>query len=215
VGSFGVSPGGQLDLSIVEVPVGDDGYACPTDLLLFDDVGAGSVHANGIRCGTYLEIVLGYGDGTFRPDLGVRRDQMASFLARTVTAAGLELPPAQHGFTDISGNTHEEAIGQLAAAGIVRGTTATTYEPRLTVTREQMASYLVRTLEWTRGEQLSAPPSPFTDITSQTHRRSIDVAYDLGLTRGITPTTYGPRLDTRRDQTATFTNRLLVQVLEE
>jgi hypothetical protein len=214
-GTFGVSPAGQLELVVDERARDDGGFDCPTDLWLFEDVSEANVHLGSIRCGTYLEIVRGYPDGTFRPELGVRRDQMASFIARTVTAAGVSLPEAQHGFADLGGNAHEEAIGQLAAAGIVRGTTSTSYSPARVVTRDQMATYLVRTLEWSRDEQLTAPRSPYTDIAGNTHRRSIDVAHDQGLTVGRTPTTYGPRDSVRRGQSATFAMRLLGRIIAD
>jgi hypothetical protein len=179
----------------------------------FSDVPVDNVHRHNIDCAAFHEIALGYPDGTYRPANGVQRDQMASFIVRTLEAAGHTLPAAEHTFTDIAGNTHERAIGQLAAADIVRGRTATTYAPAGTVTRDQMASYLVRALDWALDTTHTAPASPFTDVAGNTHEQAIHTAYDLELTTGRTATTYEPRMDVRRDQMASFLIRLLPQAM--
>ena len=180
---------------------------------VFPDVSADNVHVHAIDCAAYHEIALGYADGTYRPANGVRRDQMASFIVRTLEAAGHTLPAADHAFTDIAGNTHEQAIGRLAAADIVLGRTPTEYAPARTVTRDQMASYLVRALDWALDTTHTAPTSPFTDIAGNTHEQAIHTAYDLELTTGRTETTYEPRADVRRDQMASFLIRLLPQAM--
>ena len=179
----------------------------------FPDVHPDNVHVHNIDCAAYHGIALGYTDGTYRPANGVRRDQMASFIVRTLETAGHTLPAAEHTFTDITGNTHETAIGQLAAADIVLGRAPTTYAPARTVTRDQMASYLVRALDWALDTTHTAPASPFTDITGNTHEQAIHTAYDLELTTGRTETSYQPRTDVRRDQMASFLVRLLPQAM--
>jgi hypothetical protein len=139
---------------------------------------------------------------------------MASFVVRTLEAAGHTLPAGDHDFTDIAGNAHDQAIGQLAAAGIVRGHTPSSYAPAGTVTRDQMASYLVRALDWALQTTHTATDSPFTDIAGNTHEQAIHTAYDLGLTTGRTETTYDPRAGVRRDQMASFLIRLLPQAMQ-
>ncbi len=52
------------------------------------------VHVRNVDCVTEAGIALGFGDNTYRPRLAVRRDQMASFIARTIEAAGHDLPDA-------------------------------------------------------------------------------------------------------------------------
>lgn len=188
---------------------------CPAPRIapVFGDVSPDSVHVDAIDCAAYHEIALGYADDTYRPATSVRRDQMASFIVRTLEAAGHTLPAPAHPFTDIAGSTHERAIGQLAAADIVLGRSPTEYAPARTVTRDQMASYLVRALDWARDTTHSGPESPFTDVAGNTHEQAIHTAYDLGLTTGRTDTTYEPRTDVRRDQMATFLVRLLPQAM--
>ena len=185
----------------------------PRNISMFTDVSAGNVHVHAIDCAAYHEVALGYPDGTYGPADGVRRDQMASFIIRTLEAPGHTLPTGQHAFTDVAGNAHEQAIGQLAAANIVLGRTPTSYAPAGTVTRDQMASYLVRALDWALDTTHTAPSSPFTDIAGNTHEQAINTAFGLELTTGSTDTSYAPGPDVRRDQMASFLVRLLPQAM--
>lgn len=96
-----------------------------------------------------LGITAGTGAGTFTPEGAVPRWQMAVFLTRHIEVAGLELPdPIFWGFTDIGHllPEYQDAIHQMAQLGITTGTGATTFDPEAFVTREQMATFLARTL---------------------------------------------------------------------
>ncbi len=80
------------------------------------------------------------------PDSAVTRDQMAVFLLRAKHGAGYQ-PPAATGtmFTDVPlTQPFAKWIEQLAREGITGGCGPTTYCPDNTVTRDQMAVFLVR-----------------------------------------------------------------------
>ena len=86
---------------------------------------------------------------TFSPNDTVSRWQMALFITRQLTAAGVALPSgAPQGFTDIGGlsSATQTAINQLAQLGISKGTTATTFDPTGNVNRWQMGLFLARDL---------------------------------------------------------------------
>ncbi|MGH2382220.1 MAG: S-layer homology domain-containing protein [Candidatus Limnocylindria bacterium] len=86
------------------------------------------------------KITAGCDDHRYCPTDPVRRDQMASFLAR---AFHLPATPVDF-FSDDEGNIHEDAINRVAAAGITFGCAVNRYCPSGAVTREQMASFLTR-----------------------------------------------------------------------
>jgi hypothetical protein len=174
----------------------------------FPDV-TGGVHAGNIECVAGYGIALGFRDGTYGPLRDVRRDQMASFIARMLRSGGVDLPASPpDAFRDDNGSTHELAINQLAALGIVQGRSAGVYAPLDEVTRAQMASFVVRAVEYALGEDLPAPRSPFADVPSSgPHYANIDKAYAAGIVQGRTSTTYAPNDDVRRDQMASFIAR--------
>ena len=97
-----------------------------------------------------VDVTKGVGDNTFAPYGAVTRWQMALFLTRLVSATGLALPDgADQGFNDIGGVSAEArlAINQLAQLGITTGTGPATFSPDTAVTRQQMASFVARTIE--------------------------------------------------------------------
>ena len=111
--------------------------ATSTDYFDDDD---GSLFEGDINRVAAAGIATGCGTRTFCPNDPVRRDQMASFLARALALPGT----ATDFFTDDAGNIHETNINRVAAAGITKGCSATMYCPKLNVTREQMAAFLHR-----------------------------------------------------------------------
>lgn len=178
------------------------------------------VHQLTVDCAAALEISIGKpskGKLLFLPAAATRRDWMASFIVRTLEAAGYDLPaPSDQGFNDVEGNTHEDNINILADIGVTKGTTDTTFAPGELVRRDQMVSFLVRAAVYAfEGEGgpgfVAQEPFPFDDVDDDNvHRDNIAVAAEvLGLTEGITESTFGPRKDTRRDQMATFLVRLV------
>lgn len=176
------------------------------------------VHRAAVDCAAFLSIALGTPTGSgrteYRPAHGVTRAAMASFVARTLLVAGVQLPPpSQERFDDVEHSVHEEAIHRLRAAGVVSGRTSRTYGPHDPLTRGQTASLLLRSAAFARGTDeasLQREDSPFTDIDDSAHRRAIAGAHALGLVRGITESRYAPRDGTTRAQMAS----LLVRALE-
>ena len=89
---------------------------------------SGTIHQHAIECVAWWGIARGVSDGSYGPGQDVRRDQMATFLARALEQAGVSLladPPDV--FDDDDGTIHELAINQLAALGVVGGVTDRRY----------------------------------------------------------------------------------------
>lgn len=86
-------------------------------------------------------IVGGFGDGTFGPDATMTR---AQFTAVVVRGLGLPLQTTDH-FTDVNlTDWHASYIGTAYAYGIVKGRTATTFDPNGTITRQQAVVMITR-----------------------------------------------------------------------
>lgn len=114
------------------------------------------------------------------------------------------LPPS--GFTDVGRESvHATAIDCLVFREITRGITDTLYGPARSVTRGQMASFVVRTLR-ALGADLPAPSDQgYEDVPDNyVHADAINQLTALGIVQGRTPTTFAPNRPVRRDQVATF-----------
>jgi len=121
-----------LDLGIPGAPHG------------FADVPVSNVHGADIAALAAAGITRGCSAASFCPGEPVTRKQMASFLLRA-----LDLEPAPTGvFSDVAATeVHGADIAALAAAGITKGCGGDRFCPDDVVTRQQMASFLVRALE--------------------------------------------------------------------
>lgn len=116
----------------------------PTAPSPFTDT-AGNIHENNIILVSQLGIAVGVSGTTFAPNEPVGRGQIASFTKQALEYAGYQFPSNPTSpFTDISGNVHASNINALYAAGLISGTSATTFSPNLPTTRQQHASFLIQ-----------------------------------------------------------------------
>lgn len=145
-------------------------------------------------------ITGGCAAGAFCPNDPVTRGQMASFLTRA-----LGLPPASTDyFSDDAGSAHQGDINRVAAAGIAAGCAAGRFCPDRSITREEMATFLVRAFE--------LPPSGtnyFSDDNTSIHHAHINALAASGITGGCGPSAYCPKGAVTRGQMAAFLHRAL------
>jgi hypothetical protein len=136
----------------------------------------------------------------FCPNAPVSREQMASFLVR---ALGLPATGTDF-FTDDEASIHEADINRLATAGITDGCDGTRFCPRTTITREQMASFLVRALG------LPATSTDFfTDDEASIHEADNNRLAAAGITGGCSGNRFCPGSPVIRGQMAAFLRRAL------
>ncbi|MFC5999809.1 S-layer homology domain-containing protein [Quadrisphaera sp. GCM10027208] len=114
-----------------------------------------------------LGVIRGGGDGTVRPNDRISRVEMAVMLVRAhdlrAAQAGRDpLPPAPDAFVDDDHLPLSGDIDRAAAAGIVGGTSGTTFAPGDDVRRDHMAAFLTRLLDVhvTDGVADVPPPPP-------------------------------------------------------
>lgn len=114
-------------------------------------------HAGAINALAERGIIEGKGDGRFDPNGTIKRDQVASMIARY-----LELPSSTRAaFDDVpSANVHAGAIDALAAIDVARGDDGR-YQPRRDLRRDQAASFVSRGLAYAEGRPGPGPgPGP-------------------------------------------------------
>jgi len=124
----------------------------------FTDIGSlPAEHRAAVESLAALGVTSGTAPGLFDPDGTVFRWQMALFLTRIAEAGGATLPDVPPSpFGDIAALPPEAqlAVNRLAALGITSGTAPGTFSPGAAVTREQMATFLARTLTVVQGASL-------------------------------------------------------------
>jgi hypothetical protein len=203
--------------------------ACPTGVIPV--AGFSDTTSTDVDCIAYYGITKGTTATTYSPTDTVTRWQMALFLTRMATRAGVTLGDGpDQGFADIAGYSTEiqTAVNQIKQLGITVGKTATTYAPADTVTREEMALFITRLLkkatvgpggneEFVTGstglKEIKSLTTNFnfTDINQGTYeiRDAIINLWNLGVTDVQTVTTFEPTLVMSRKAMATFMARAL------
>lgn len=177
--------------STSSVMVEDTGRTCIND-------SEGSIFAGDIAWAYESGITVGCAPNLYCTVNPVTREQMASFLAR---ALGLPPAAADH-FGDDDGSTHEADINRLFEAGITAGCAANRFCPRSPVTREQMASFLVRAYGYP-----AVPDDVFVDDEGSIHEASINAFAAAGITGGCDVDRFCPRSSVTRGQMAAFLHR--------
>jgi pimeloyl-ACP methyl ester carboxylesterase len=155
-------------------------------------------------------ITTGYGDGTYGPEDPVSRDQMAVFIIRALYGETVTYSPTPY-FTDVpSSHWAFKYIQKLKELGITTGCGSGQYCPEETVTRDQMAAFLVRARA---GEDFICSPEPyFSDVPSNYWAFDyIQKLKELGITTGYGDGSYGPGDSVTRDQMAAFLYRAFLQ----
>ena len=199
--------------------------ACTAELQLvgegFRDV-AGTTHETSVACLAGWRVTSGVSATSFAPGAEVTRAQMASFLARWIDdhaarGAGRPLPEGQAAtFADVlPGNVHAEAIGRLAAAGIVSGRSSDRFDPSAPVTRAQTASMVSQALAQVRGSSLPAGRDTFVDDNGTTHEANIDRLAGVGIATGVGGFDFGPQTLVSRGAMASLLIRATALLVEE
>ncbi|MER1958118.1 MAG: 5'-nucleotidase C-terminal domain-containing protein [Solibacillus sp.] len=121
--------------AVTAVMVGVTGVAA--EETIFTDVPASHPHVEGISALTAAGILNGFGDGTFKPDASVTREQAAKMIA-----GAFQLKPSetvQPNFTDITVENHYyAAIAALYATGVEKGYEDNTFRPKENLTHGEV-----------------------------------------------------------------------------
>ena len=93
-----------------------------------------------------MGIVNGYGDKTFAPNNLISRQEMAVIISRAAKVMGTKLTAVKDAKTFADANLIADyaaaAIDELQRAGIISGTSDTTFEPTAGCTRAQAATII-------------------------------------------------------------------------
>lgn len=127
-----------------------------TGALPFNDVNAGDWFYDYVEYVYNNGIMDGVDNGVFSPNTETTRGMVVTILYRL---AGEPNVRGGNDFSDVaSGAYYADAVTWASNAGIVNGTSATTFSPNALVTREQFAAMLYRYMQYT-GADTSARAS--------------------------------------------------------
>lgn len=153
--------------------------------------------------------VVGYSDGTVRPNANISRAEVATIFFRLlkedVRDGNLT---AENTFTDVTGGQwHNKAISTMAKLGVVKGRNAEAFDPDAPITRAEFATICARFDK----AQISTG-SNFTDISGHWAEKYIERAATLGWIAGYSDGTFRPGNYITRAEAMTMINRVLCRM---
>ncbi len=155
------------------------------------------------------------GNGTVGYSLSANANN-ANILGN-MTVAGKHFTIVQYGssrnsiFNDNTDASVSDYINALAARGITTGCGNNDFCPDESVTREEMAAFIVRALEGEPPASYCSAGSPFSDVSSDsTWCKYVKRLYELGITTGCGSGIFCPDTTVTRDTMAVLLVRALV-----
>jgi len=153
-------------------------------------------------------IANGKGDNNFHPDEAVSRAEFSKMLS---VAFNIKLDADFSSFTDVySGDWYYPYVSALNLAGIVKGTSPTTFSPHSHISRESAAAMLVRLYEKATESVISLAKVNFTDAQSISlwAQNEVCKAVYLGLLQGYSDNTFAAEKLLSRAEAAALICRL-------
>lgn len=153
--------------------------------------------------------VVGYSDGTVRPNANISRAEVATIFFRLLKEEVRDGNlTTENTFADVTdGQWHNKAISTMAKLGAVKGRNAEAFDPDAPITRAEFATICARFDK----TQISTS-SNFTDISGHWAEKYIERAATLGWIAGYSDGTFRPSNYITRAEAMTMINRVLCRM---
>ena len=153
--------------------------------------------------------VVGYSDGTVRPNANISRAEVATIFFRLLKEEVRDGNlTAENTFADVTdGQWHNKAISTMAKLGVVKGRNAEAFDPDAPITRAEFATICARFDK----TQINTS-SNFTDISGHWAEKYIERAATLGWIAGYSDGTFRPSNYITRAEAMTMINRVLCRM---
>ncbi|MEW6573797.1 MAG: S-layer homology domain-containing protein [Bacillota bacterium] len=182
----------------------------------FKDLG-GHWAQDDIRAMAEAGIVRGMGDGTFCPEEKLTRAQFTGFVLRSLNIS--ESRPVPGNYADVpAGTWYYEAVETACANGLIFGYGDGLFRPEASITREELAAMVIRSLE-KGGRQLQVADTDavlgqFVDGAEIQGwaREAAAVAVQVGLIKGRDGGRFAPKENATRAEAIVILKRMLVSL---
>ena len=156
--------------------------------------------------------LLGYEDGTVRPNGSISRAEVATVLFRLLKDdVRMQNLTKDNAYSDVSDTAwYAAAVSTLSKMGVISGYPDGTFRPNEPITRAEFAAMIARF-----DETAKSADTPFTDISGHWAENAIGKAYGNGWVEGSSKTVFCPESNLTRAETATLLNRVLHRLPEK
>ena len=143
--------------------------------------------------------LLGYEDGTVRPNGSISRAEVATVLFRLLKDdVRMQNLTKDNAYSDVSDTAwYAAAVSTLSKMGVISGYPDGTFRPNAPITRAEFAAMIARF-----DETAKSADTPFTDISGHWAENAIGKAYGNGWVEGSSKTVFCPESNLTRDSDA-------------
>ncbi len=158
----------------------------------------------------HFAYVLGYEDGTVRPENSMTRAEVATIFYRLLTdESRKQYLSGKSGFRDVSSSDwFNKAVSTLVNADVLTGYSDGSFRPGAYVTRAEFATILSK---FTDERSIS---SSLSDVSNHWAKDQINTVYAKGWVSGYSDDTFRPNKVVTRAEVMTMINRLLQRVVK-
>ena len=158
----------------------------------------------------HVAYIVGYPDGTVRPDKEITRAEVATIFFRLLTDEARDAYWSQtNPYPDVAPDAwYNNAISTLTKMGIINGYEDGTFRPNNPITRAELTKMAVSF--FSSADQYFGKTPSFSDVPADAwYTRFIAAAEELGLINGYPDGTFRPANNITRAETCTIVNRTL------
>ena len=163
---------------------------------------------NWLNTEDHFGYIIGYGDGTVRPEAPITRAEVATIFFRLLTDEAREsFWCEESGYSDVAaGDWFNTAVSTLSKLGILSGYEDGTFRPNAQISRAEFAKIAVSFFELEDMESENI----FSDVvTGSWYESYVAAAAELGLIEGYEGGVFRPQASITRAETAAIVNRTL------
>ncbi|MBE6991396.1 MAG: S-layer homology domain-containing protein [Ruminococcaceae bacterium] len=167
--------------------------------------------AAALNTNDHFAYIVGYSDGTVKPNNPITRAEVATIFFRLMTDESREAYwSGTNTFDDVSSDKwYNNAISTLQNAGILDGTS---FRPDDNITRAELA---VIATKFSQMSNTAAGSVTFTDIQGHWAQAEIEYAAAIGWVKGYSDGTFKPDQQITRAEAMTLINRVLERAVKE
>ena len=177
-------------------------------LSAFSDLDPGAWYIPGVEYVAENGVMVGTSEGRFDPSANMTRAMTVTVIWRL---SGSPEPGAAAPFSDLRADWYRDAVAWAAEYGIVKGVSATEFDPDGPMTREQLATvfYRIAALRGGLSAGYDGDGLAFSDSekVSDYARPAVKWAADKGVLIGVGEGVFSPASDATRAQVATVFSR--------
>ena len=163
---------------------------------------------NWLNTTDHFGYIIGYEDGTIKPNASITRAEVATIFFRLLTdEARDKFWTETNSYSDVAETAwYNNAVSTLSRMGILGGYEDGTFRPNASITRAEFAKIAVSFFEY---KDISAE-NIFTDVAAGSwYENFVAVAAKLGLIEGYAGNVYRPNESITRAEACTIINRTL------